>query len=165
MESFSRKSGENQQYDKLERLYVDWKDERIIDPTFLDDYIMRDESDIERTLIARWNEINGHRDGVLNKLSKDQEFQNALNEEEIDFPNFNKIRKTVKDSGYNGSFSLGYGLVRKYIAVSLDSKNTLANEEMRNNIQRRLQNKYSDYTIIVKLDFISSIIIPNKNKP
>lgn len=150
-DSFTKMIGSAEQDYKEKMIYVDWIDNRIHDPTYLEQFMITNESDAEHFVKAKFEFTKIDINQVLYKLSQDPDVQTLLNEKDVDLPTNYKLIQIVKEYFGSEKVPIQVEMKGKQITIKLDSKHRLVTEEIKKTIRNDLQTRYPDYDLIIIL--------------
>ena len=153
IETMSKMEGKLEQDYKEEMIYVDWIDNHIHDPTYLEKFIITKESDIEGFTKMKFEITQININQVFSKLSQDEDLKSLLNEKNVDIPSPSKIGEIAKSYFKDEKIFIRSEVtgINKKGKIELDSKHPEVNDNVKIRIRKHLKTQYPDYDFVVKL--------------
>lgn len=152
LDKFSEWMGNYEQDYKEKMTYVDWIDDKIHDPTYIESFAITDERDIESNIMLKFQTTSITINTVIQNLQTDSDFTKALQEKNIDIPSLLKINRMIREILKNDHVPTKCEMKGKDITISLDSKHELVNENNRRIVRDTIKARYPDYNIIVRME-------------
>jgi len=151
IETMSKGDGKTEQDYKEKMIYVDWKDNHIHDPTYLEQFMITKESDGEKFAKMKFEITQININQVLQKLIQDPDLKSLLNEKDADLPSLFKINQIIKSYFEGEKVPTKTEMTKKKVTIKLDSKHSLVNDNVKLRIKKHLKTQYPDYEFIVKI--------------
>lgn len=151
IETMSKGDGKMEQDYKEKMIYVDWKDNHIHDPTYLEQFMITKESDGESFNKMKYESTKININQVLHKLSQDVDLKSLLEQKDADLPSLFKINEIMKSYFEGEKVPTKAEMTKKKVTIELDSKHHLVNDDLKLRIRKHLKIQYPDYEFIVKL--------------
>lgn len=152
IENMANMMGNAEQDYKEKMIYVDWIDNKIHDPTYLEQFMITKESDAEEFVKMKYEITKINLNTILQKLSQDPDLQSLLSESDKELPSLFKVNQVLQQYFGEAKVPTKSEIKGKKLTVRLDSKHGLVTEEVRLLIKKHLEAQYPDYEISVKLE-------------
>ena len=152
--NFNKKSGELDQYIKLNLMYVDWLNYSWHDPLKYTGITPESDQQLVTTqLKSSYNFLKIDLEILINTTKQDSSYIVAISSKKVDNISIQKIQGMIEEMyGDNIPTSLEFTPEHKKISIKIKPINDVINQENNLKLKKKIEKRFNGFSVTIKLD-------------